>query len=121
MRSSQMEFVFKGRGIRVTDQIREAAEHKLARLARMEPRATLVEVEITVERNPRLAGTHRVDGALTIPRRTFRAQGTGVDVLTALDELAERLERQVRDHRSRHRRRRTRPSGKGNGLESAHA
>jgi ribosomal subunit interface protein len=113
-----MEFAFKGRSTRVTDQIRQEAEHKLARLARMEPRATLLEIEIAVERNPRLGGTHRVEGALTIPRRTFRAQGAGPDASTALDQLAERLERQVRDH---HGRRRARPPGKGNGLESAHA
>ena len=113
-----MEFAFKGRGTRITEQIREAAEHKLARLARMEPRATLLEIEITVERNPRLHGTHRVDGVLTTPRKTFRAQGQGPDVPTALDQLAGRLERQVRDH---HGRRRARPPGRGNGLESAHA
>jgi ribosomal subunit interface protein len=112
-----MEFAFKGRGIRVTDEIREAAEHKLRRLARMEPRATLLEIEITAEHNPRLRGTHRVEGVLRIPRKTFRAQGEAPDVPTALDQLAERLERQVRDHHSR---RRARP-GRGNGLESAHA
>ena len=112
-----MELAFKARGTRVTDGIREAAGHKLQRLARMEPRATLVEIEITLERNPRLHGTYRVDGVLSIPRKTFRAQGEGPDVPTALDQLAERLERQVRDHHSR---RRARP-GRGNGLESAHA
>ncbi|MEO8293838.1 MAG: ribosome-associated translation inhibitor RaiA [Actinomycetota bacterium] len=113
-----MEFVVTGRGIRVTDQIREAAEHKLARLTRMEPRATRIEIEITVAGNPRLRGSHHVEAVLRVPRATFRAQGRGPDVPTALDQLADRLERQVRDH---HGRRRPRPPGKGNGLESAHA
>jgi ribosomal subunit interface protein len=113
-----MEFAFKGRGIRITDEIREAATHKLSHLARLEPRATLVEVEVIVERNPRLGGTHRVEGALFIPRKTFRAHGEGPDVPKALDQLSERLGRQVRDH---HGKRRPRVTGKGNGLESAHA
>ena len=112
-----MDYVFKGRGMRVTTEIREAAEHKLRRLVRMEPRATVLEVEVIAQRNPRLP-PFRVDGALTRPRKTFRAHGEGSDVPTALDQLAERLERQVRDH---HGRRRIRPSSKGNGLESAHA
>jgi ribosomal subunit interface protein len=112
-----MEFTFKGRGLRITDDIREATRHKLARLARMEPRATMLEIEVIAQRNPRLR-PFRVDGALMRPRKTFRAHGEGSDVPTALDQLVERLERQVRDDHSR---RRTRPSGRGNGLESAHA
>jgi ribosomal subunit interface protein len=112
-----MEFTFKGRGLRITDEVREVARHKLSRLARMEPRATLLEVEVIAQRNPRL-DAFRVDGALMRPRKTFRAHGEGPDVPTAVDQLAERLERQVRDDHSR---RRTRPPGRGNGLESAHA
>src|SRR5260370_29511823 len=53
-RSPHMEFTFKGRGLRITDEVREVARHKLSRLARMEPRATLLEVEVIAQRNPRL-------------------------------------------------------------------
>jgi ribosomal subunit interface protein len=113
-----MEFAFKGRGMRVTAEVREAAEHKLGRLARMEPRATVLEVEVIAQHNPRLKDGITVEGALKVPRRTFRAHGEGSDVPSAIDQLAERLERQVRDAHSR---RRSRPTGKGNGLESAHA
>jgi ribosomal subunit interface protein len=113
-----MEFAFKGRGVRITDEIRDAARHKLSHLAKLEPRATLMEVEVIVERNPRLGGTHRIEGALSIPRKTFRAHGEGPDVPRALAQLEERLERQIRDH---HGKRRPRVTGKGNGLESAHA
>ena len=112
-----MEFTFKGRGLRITEEIREVVRHKLGRLARMEPRATVLEIEVIAQRNPRL-DPFRVDGALMRPRRTFRAHGEAPDVPTAVDQLARRLERQVRDDHSR---RRTRPPGRGNGLESAHA
>lgn len=112
-----MEFTFKGRGLRINDEIREVARHKLSRLGRMEPRASLLEVEVIAQRNPRLP-PFRVDGALTRPRKTFRAHGAGPDVSTAVDQLAERLERQVRDD---HGKRRPRRPAKGNGLESAHA
>jgi len=113
----RMGFTFKGRGHRLTDEIKRTAEHKLSRLGRMEPRATLLEVEVIAQRNPRLPA-FRIEGALVIPRTTFRAHGEGPDVPTAIDQLAGRLERQVRDHHSR---RRTRPAGRSDGLESAHA
>jgi ribosomal subunit interface protein len=105
-----MELLLKGRGVRVTEQLRRSAERKLSRLARMEPRAVRLEVEVIAERNPRLDGARRVEGALHLPRRTFRAEAEAKDVDGALDVLVERLERQVRDHHERRRRRAAPPT-----------
>ncbi len=100
-----MELTVKARGIELTDQMRASAERKLSRLARIEPRAIRAEVEVIAEHNPRLDGTKRVEVALRIPRRTFRAHAEGRDVEAALDGVADRLERQLRDHHGRWRRR----------------
>jgi ribosomal subunit interface protein len=98
-----MDLFVKGRGTRITDRMRSVAEHKLARLERMEPRVTRVEVEVITEKNPRLGGKKRVEAALATPRKTFRAHAEGSDVDSALDQLAEKLERQLRDHRTKRR------------------
>ena len=111
-----MDLLLKGRSHRVTDQDRNAADKKLARLARMEPRTVRIEVEIIAEKNPRLNGTKRVEATLSIPRKTFRAHAEGPDVYTALDKLAERLERQLRDHAGK---RKTRTTRGVNRLQSA--
>jgi ribosomal subunit interface protein len=113
-----MDLRYTGRGIRVTEEMREAAEHKLAHLTHIEPRITRFEIEIIAEHNPRLDGSKRLEGTLVIPRKTFRAHGEAPDVQKALDQLVRRLERQIRDH---HGKRRTRMFRKGDGLESAHA
>ena len=39
-----------------------------------------------------------IKASLYVPRRTFRAHAEAADVRTALDDVAEKLERQVRDH-----------------------
>lgn len=111
-----MDLVLKGRGARITEHDRGAAAHKLTRLSRLEPRVTRVEVEIITERNPRRRGGKRLEASLEIPRKTFRASAQGSDVETALDRLAERLERQLRDH---HGKRRKRMAAGTNRLESA--
>src|SRR5262245_59960041 len=80
-----IELSCTGRGLHVTQEMRTSAEHKLARLARMEPRATRIEVEVIVEKNPRLAHLMRVEAALDIPRKTFRAHADGPDHDKALD------------------------------------
>ncbi|HZD79509.1 MAG TPA: ribosome-associated translation inhibitor RaiA [Actinomycetota bacterium] len=113
-----MDLVLKGRGTRITEHMRGAAEHKLARLGRMAPRVTRIEIEVISEKNPRQGGVKRVEAALETPRKTFRAVAMGSDVDSALDQLAEKLERQLRDHREK---RRTRLVGGGKRLKSAQA
>ena len=100
-----MDVVLKARGARITDQVRASAVHKLARLERLEPRVTRIELEVIAEPNPRQGGTKRVEASLETGRKTFRARAQARDVLAAFDLIAEKLERQVRDH---HTKRRTR-------------
>jgi ribosomal subunit interface protein len=96
-----MEFVLIGRGERVARRLRQVTEHKLARLERIEPRITRLEVEVIAEKNPRRGGIHRVEAVAAAPRKSYRAHAEAKDVETALDVVAERLERQIRDHRER--------------------
>lgn len=98
-----MEVVLKGRGYKISDHVREVAGHKLSKLSRIEPRSVRIEVEIISEKNPRLDGTKRVEGALEIPRKTFRAHAEDAHVENAFDSLVQRLERQLRDHHGKQR------------------
>jgi len=98
-----MDVVLKGRGTRITDHVRSAADRKLSRLARMHPGVVRVELEVITERNPRLGGIKRVEAALETPRKTFRAHAEGSDVDSAIDQVAEKLERQLRDHNTKRR------------------
>jgi putative sigma-54 modulation protein len=111
-----MDLLFTGRGVEITDEVRGAAEHKLARLERLEPRVTRVDLEFITEHHPRLDGTVHVEAAFYVPRKTFRAEAEAEDAPTALDKLAERLERQIRDY---HGRKKKRPAKKTDALDSA--
>ena len=100
-----MEVVVKGRGVQVTEQLRRSVHRKLDRLARLEPKAVRVEVEVISERNPRMDGAKRIEATLETPRHTFRARAQASEVDLGLDQLAKRLERQVRDFREKRRNR----------------
>jgi ribosomal subunit interface protein len=110
-----MDLVLKGRGVRITDQLRRTAEHKLGKLSRIDPRVTRLEVEVTKEPNPRIDGGHRVEVACSTPRKVFRAHAAGETVAAALDQVIRRLERQIVSYRGKLRDRR-----QGHGLESPH-
>ncbi len=109
-----MDLTYTGRGVQVTEEMRETAEHKLARLGRMEPRTTRIDLTFINEHHPKPDGLKRVEAALRIPRKTFFAHAEAPDVPSALDDVAEKLERQLRDHHGKRRGRKHR------GLESAH-
>jgi ribosomal subunit interface protein len=100
-----VDLFLKGRGVRITDQLRSRAAHKLSKLSRIDPQAERLEVEIISERNPRLNGTKRLEGTLTLPRHTVRASASAPDLEAGLDLLADRLERQVRDYRTKRKKR----------------
>ena len=101
-----MELILKGRGVRITDQMRKVAEHKLSKIERLDPRVRRLEVEIIEERNPRIDGSHRVEVTCDSSRHVFHAHGAGRDVNSALDQVVERLERQMATRRGRLRNRR---------------
>jgi putative sigma-54 modulation protein len=113
-----MDLVLRGRGIRITEQFRAKAAHKLSKLSRLDPRADRIEVEVISERNPRLNGAKRLEGTLRLPRHTVRASASAPDLDGALDVLAERLERQVRDYREKVAKRKKRLLPGGNRLKS---
>ncbi len=113
-----MDLVLKARGTRVTERVRNVAAHKLARLERLEPKVTRLQVEVIAEKNPRLGGIKRVEAVLETPRKVFRAHAQGPDVDSALDAVAEKLERQLRDHNTR---RRTRLVAGASRLQSGQA
>jgi ribosomal subunit interface protein len=121
-----VELTFTGRGVAVDDDLKELAAHKLARLERMEPRVVRIDLEFISEDHPTLDGTKRVEAALHTPRKSFRAHAEAAEVPAALGRLAERLERQLRDHHGKRRsrllrrfRRSAGKSGQKNALDSA--
>ena len=96
-----MELVLKARGARITEQVRRTAQHKLGKIARLLPEATRLEVEVVEEPNPRIDGGHRVEVACATARRTYRARGNGRDVDAAIDQVVERLEKQISRYRGK--------------------
>ena len=100
-----MELTFTGRGVPVSGDVRRQAEHKFARLERIEPRTVRLDIELVSEHHPSPQGLKMIKAALRIPRKTFRAHAEAHDVRTALDTVAEKLERQLRDHHGRRLRR----------------
>src|SRR6266487_4352114 len=101
-----MEIIFKGRQTDVPARFREYATAKLNRLGKLEKKAIRVDVEVSVERNPRQA-SQRERVELTIRSRgpAIRAEAAAEDRLAALDLALAKLDSRLRralDRRKNH-------------------
>ena len=102
-----MQFQVKGRNLEVSDAIRTYAESKLAKLERQlrDPR---VELELAVERNPSIPQNQVAEATIWTNGPVLRAREATGDMRASIDQLVEKLERQISRYRTRARDRRRR-------------
>jgi putative sigma-54 modulation protein len=102
-----MQFQFKSRNVEVSDSIRTYAEEKLRKLERQldDPR---VELELAVEKNPSIADNNVAEATIWTKGPVLRAREASGDMRASIDQLVEKLERQVTRYRTRGRDRRRR-------------
>jgi putative sigma-54 modulation protein len=92
-----MQLHVKGKNLEVNESIRSYAERKLRKLDRRLNDSARVELELAVERNPSIADSQVAEATVHVKGRTLRARETARDMKAAIDTLADKLVRQVRD------------------------
>lgn len=100
-----MQLEVKGKNVEVSDSIRSYAEAKLRKLERQLSDPTRVELELTVERNPSISQNHVAEATVWTKGPVLRARETSTDMKASIDQLADKLARQVKRYREKRRRR----------------
>ncbi len=96
-----MQLHVKGKNLEVSDSIRSYAERKLGKLDRQLNDRARVEVELQVEKNPSIAANQVAEATVWLKGHTLRAREASRDMKASIDELTEKLLRQVKDDRDR--------------------
>ena len=96
-----MQVTVKGKNITVPEKVRARAERKLTKIQRFDDRILAMDVEFSEERNPRVADPHRVEVTLTTKSGLVRAHANATDPAAAVDQVVDRLERQVKKLKGR--------------------
>lgn len=96
-----MQLHVKGRNLEVSESIRGYAEKKLAKLDKQVHELTRVEVELAVERNPSVAESQVAEATVWLKGHTLRAREATGDMKASIDELTEKLLRQIKDERDK--------------------
>ena len=92
-----MQLHVKGKNLEVSDSMRAYVERKVHKLDRRVHDLTEVEIELTVEHNPRIAESQVAEATVHLKGHTLRARETARDMKAAVDKLVDKLVRQVRD------------------------
>ena len=98
-----MNLQVKGRNLEVSDQIRRYAEDKLGKLDRLVNDPTRIELELAVEKNPSIADNHVAEATVWTKGPVLRAREASGDMKASIDQLVDKLERQVKRYRDKRR------------------
>jgi putative sigma-54 modulation protein len=100
-----MQLRVKGRGVEVSDAIRSYAEKKLGKLERQLPDPE-IELELSAERNPSIKNGQIAEATIWTKGPVLRAKERSSDMRSAIDQLVDKLERQVTRYREKRKDRR---------------
>ena len=100
-----MQLRVKGRGVEITDAIRSYAEKRLGKLERQLPDPQ-IELELSAETNPSIKANNIAEATVWTKGPVLRARESSQDMRASIDQLVDKLERQVTRYREKRGRRR---------------
>lgn len=93
-----MKSSIRGVNIEITPAIREYIEKKLSKLDRYFDNTDLLEAKVNVKVN---SGTQKVEVTIPMKQMVLRVEERNTDVYAAMDLVIDKLERQVRKHKTK--------------------
>jgi putative sigma-54 modulation protein len=106
-----MRLHVKGKNVEVSDSIRQYAEDKMSKLNRQLHELTEVELELRVEKNPSISANQVAEVTVWTKGPTLRVTEASSDMKSSIDQLTEKLLRQVQDYRGKRRSKQIRGNG----------
>ncbi|MBQ2202407.1 MAG: ribosome-associated translation inhibitor RaiA, partial [Clostridia bacterium] len=91
-----MRISISGKNLEVSDYMRDVAEKKLSKLDRYFPQDTEAQVTLSVEKN-----RHIVEVTIPHEGRIIRGEEVSGDMYASLDNIVEKLEKQIVHNRTR--------------------
>jgi len=99
-----MRLQVKGKNHEVSDTIRRYAEEKMQKLDRQLHDLAEVELELRVEKNPSIADNQVAEATVRTKGPTLRVTEASTDMKASIDQLTEKLLRQIDHVRGKHKR-----------------
>ncbi|MBM3710607.1 MAG: ribosome-associated translation inhibitor RaiA [Actinobacteria bacterium] len=97
-----MELIIKGRNGKLADDVKARIEKKVkSKILKYFDKVIKIEVEITVEKNPKINFNNIAEITVFTGREIIRARDSAQDVYGAIDKATHKLERQIKKYRNK--------------------
>jgi putative sigma-54 modulation protein len=106
-----MKLQVTGKNLDVTAPIVDYAERKLTKLAKHLSDSSRVELELAVERNPSISDNQIAEATVWTKGPILRAKESSHDMKASIDQIVDKLERQVTRYREKRQRKGSRRDG----------
>lgn len=91
-----MKIIMKAKNLDMTPALREYAEEKVSKVEKYFDRIMKTEIEMSVERNPKISDNQVVEVTVFTNGPVIRAKESATDMYQAIDLVSSKLERQAR-------------------------
>ena len=96
-----MKIIVSGKQLKITDAIKNYTEEKISKIFKYTDAITEGDVALTVEQKKSEGEVHKADGLVYASGTKIKVEARNTDLYAAIDELSERLERQVRKYKEK--------------------
>lgn len=90
-----MRYTFRAKNTTVTDALKEKAENKINKLRNLFPENTNITITFSVVKLD-----HKVEVTVVLPKRVLRAEVVSHDMYIAIDDVIDKLEKQMLKYKS---------------------
>jgi putative sigma-54 modulation protein len=99
----------KGRKVAVSDDLRKRVEKRFDKIAKQVAPLAELEVELSEDRNPRVADSQVAEATLRLKGTTLRSTKSAANMVTAINACSDDLARQVKKLKAKRSHRRDAP------------
>ena len=96
-----MKIIISGKHLKITDAIKNYTEEKINKISKYTDAITEVAVVLSVEDTKSSGQIHKADGLVYASGTKIKVETENTDLYAAIDELEEKLERQVRKYKEK--------------------
>lgn len=96
-----MKIIISGKHLKITDAIKNYTEEKINKISKYTDAITEVDVVLSVEDTKSSGQIHKADGLVYASGTKIKVETENTDLYAAIDELEEKLERQVRKYKEK--------------------
>ena len=96
-----MNVIVSGQHLKITEAIKEYAKEKCKKIEKYLENITEVNVMLTVEKTKSEGSVHKADVTIYATGKTIRIESQDKDLYAAIDNMADKMERQVRKYKEK--------------------